>query len=43
MLHAERLVVDRGAKPPIVAEAPFPDRFAALGFAPPEGAAPTRG
>ena len=43
MLHAERLVVARGAKPPIVAEAPFPDRFAALGFTAPEGAEPTRG
>ena len=43
MLHAERLVVARGAKPPIAAEAPFPDRFAALGFHAPEGAAPTRG
>ena len=43
MLHAERLIVDRGAKPPIVAEAPFPGRFVALGFAAPEGAEPTRG
>ena len=43
LLHAERLVVARGAKPPIVAEAPFPDRFAALGFAAPEAAEPTRG
>ncbi|HMO77409.1 MAG TPA: RNA pseudouridine synthase, partial [Sphingopyxis sp.] len=43
LLHAERLVVQRGAKPPIVAEAPFPDRFIALGFTAPEGAAPTRG
>ena len=43
MLHAERLVVTRGDKPPIVAEAPFPDRFTALGFAAPEGAEPTRG
>jgi tRNA pseudouridine32 synthase/23S rRNA pseudouridine746 synthase len=43
MLHAERLVVDRDVKPPIIAEAPFPDRFAALGFEAPEGAAPTRG
>jgi tRNA pseudouridine32 synthase/23S rRNA pseudouridine746 synthase len=43
MLHAERLIVARGVKPSIVAEAPFPDRFAALGFAAPEGAAPTRG
>lgn len=43
MLHAERLVVRRGEKPPIVAEAPFPERFVALGFAAPEGAEPTRG
>jgi tRNA pseudouridine32 synthase/23S rRNA pseudouridine746 synthase len=43
LLHAERLVVARGDKPPIVAEAPFPGRFAALGFAAPEGAEPTRG
>lgn len=43
LLHAERLVVKRDVKPPIVAEAPFPDRFAALGFSAPEGAAPTRG
>lgn len=43
LLHAERLEIDRGAKPPVTAEAPFPPRFAALGFAAPEGAAPTRG
>lgn len=43
MLHAERLVVKRDVKPSIIAEAPFPDRFAALGFSAPEGAAPTRG
>src|SRR3546814_3167357 len=43
LLHAERLVVARDVKPPVVAEAPFPDRFAALGFAAPEGAEPTRG
>lgn len=43
MLHAERLVVQRDVKPPILAEAPFPDRFVALGFAAPDGAAPTRG
>ena len=43
MLHAERLVVKRDVKPSIIAEAPFPDRFAALGFSTPEGAAPTRG
>src|SRR3546814_14853925 len=43
LLHAERLVVNRDVKPPIIAEAPFPDHFAALGFAAPEGAEPTRG
>lgn len=43
LLHAERLVVERDVKPPVIAEAPFPARFAALGFSPPEGAAPTRG
>lgn len=43
LLHAERLVVKRDVKPSIIAEAPFPARFAALGFSPPEGAAPTRG
>lgn len=43
LLHAERLVVKRDVKPSIIAEAPFPDSFAALGFAAPEGAAPTRG
>lgn len=43
LLHAERISVARDAKPPIVAEAPFPDRFAAFGFVPPAGAAPTRG
>ena len=43
LLHAERLVVKRDVKPSIMAEAPFPDTFAALGFAAPEGAAPTRG
>src|SRR3546814_18256686 len=31
LLHAERLVVNRDVKPPIIAEAPFPDRFAAPG------------
>src|SRR5690606_10127134 len=40
LLHAERLVVKRDPKPPIIAEAPFPDAFLALGFAAPEGAAP---
>jgi tRNA pseudouridine32 synthase/23S rRNA pseudouridine746 synthase len=43
LLHAERLVVKRDVKPSIIAEAPFPDSFAALGFAAPKGAAPTRG
>lgn len=43
LLHAERLVVDRDVKPSILAEAPFPERFVALGFAAPDGAAPTRG
>lgn len=43
MLHAERLVVKRDVKPSIIAEAPFPDRFATLGFSAPEGASPTRG
>jgi tRNA pseudouridine32 synthase/23S rRNA pseudouridine746 synthase len=33
MLHAAGLLVPREGKPPIVAEAPFPDDFAALGFA----------
>ncbi len=36
MLHAEALLVQRGAdKPPIAAFAPFPAAFAALGFAAP--------
>ncbi|SKB59115.1 RluA family pseudouridine synthase [Sphingopyxis flava] len=43
LLHAERLVVKRDPKPPIIAEAPFPDAFVALGFTEPAGAAPTRG
>jgi Pseudouridylate synthases, 23S RNA-specific len=43
LLHAERLAVTREPKPPIIAEAPFPDAFVALGFTAPEGAAPTRG
>lgn len=43
MLHAERIEVKRDVKPSIIAEAPFPDRFVALGFAAPEGAEPTRG
>ena len=32
MLHAARLVVPRGAKPPVEADAPLPERFAAAGF-----------
>ena len=43
LLHAERLFVKRDVKPSIIAEASFPDRFAALGFSAPEGASPTRG
>ena len=43
LLHAERLVVKRDVKPSVIAEAPFPDSFIALGFTAPEGAAPTRG
>lgn len=43
LLHAERLVVKRDVKPSIIAEAPFPDSFVALGFVAPEGAEPTRG
>ena len=36
MLHAASLTVARGDKPPIVAHAPIPADFAALGFAQPE-------
>ena len=36
MLHAARLVIPRDGKPPIVAEAPMPADFLALGFAEPE-------
>lgn len=43
MLHAEKLVVKRDVKPPVIAEAPFPARFEALGFSVPDGASPTRG
>jgi tRNA pseudouridine32 synthase/23S rRNA pseudouridine746 synthase len=32
MLHAAKLTVPRGNKEPIVAEAPWPERFRALGF-----------
>ena len=38
MLHAARLIVPRDGKPPIVANAPMPERFRALGFAMPENA-----
>jgi len=34
MLHAASLEVPREGKPPILAEAPMPADFAALGFAP---------
>ncbi|MEQ1687680.1 MAG: RNA pseudouridine synthase [Sphingopyxis sp.] len=37
MLHAADLSIARTAKPAIVAHAPFPARFAALGFADPDG------
>jgi len=43
LLHAERLVVKRDVKPSVIAEAPFPDAFIALGFSAPEGEEPTRG
>ncbi len=33
MLHAAALTVPRDGKPPIAAQAPFPEDFAALGFA----------
>lgn len=36
MLHAADIRIDRGSKLPVVAHAPFPDRFAALGFADPD-------
>ncbi len=32
MLHAWKLLIPRAAKPPIAAEAPFPDRFRQAGF-----------
>lgn len=35
LLHAERLIVPREGKPPVDVVAPFPDRFAATGFAAP--------
>ncbi|MEQ1509569.1 MAG: RNA pseudouridine synthase [Sphingopyxis sp.] len=37
MLHASDLSIARGAKTPIAAHAPFPARFASLGFADPDG------
>lgn len=36
LLHAWKLRLERAGKEPIVAEAPLPERFAALGFALPE-------
>jgi tRNA pseudouridine32 synthase / 23S rRNA pseudouridine746 synthase len=33
LLHAARLTIPRGAKPPVEAEAPLPLAFGALGFA----------
>lgn len=36
LLHAWKLRLPRDGKPPITAEAPLPERFAALGFALPE-------
>jgi tRNA pseudouridine32 synthase/23S rRNA pseudouridine746 synthase len=35
LLHAARIRLDRGDKPPVEAEAPFPAAFAALGFVDP--------
>ena len=32
LLHAARLVVPRGGKPPVEADAPLPERFATAGF-----------
>lgn len=32
MLHAAALTLPRGSKPPVHAEAPWPERFAAVGF-----------
>jgi tRNA pseudouridine32 synthase/23S rRNA pseudouridine746 synthase len=32
MLHASALAIERGTKPPVVASAPLPADFAALGF-----------
>ena len=36
LLHAERIELAREGKPPVLAHAPFPADFGALGFAPPE-------
>lgn len=36
MLHASSIRLDRATKPPVAAHAPFPRRFAALGFADPD-------
>lgn len=36
MLHAEWIALDRDGKPPVMANAPFPADFAALGFAAPD-------
>ena len=38
LLHAERIELARDGKPPVLAAAPFPADFAALGFAAPEAA-----
>lgn len=38
LLHAERIELARDGKPPVLAVAPFPADFAALGFAAPEPA-----
>lgn len=38
LLHAERIELAREGKPPVLAAAPFPEDFAALGFAAPEPA-----
>jgi tRNA pseudouridine32 synthase / 23S rRNA pseudouridine746 synthase len=36
LLHAERIELPRDGKPPVLAHAPFPADFSALGFAAPE-------
>lgn len=38
MLHAASLSIPRATKPPFIGRAPFPARFAALGFADPDAA-----